>query len=131
MKTYKQMAQYSHIMTQNIILWINRDHTKIKKFIAFIYKLKIYHEYSNDNYIANFILSPYGALIPLYIHTNPTNMKVNIKFCCFQCVYIFFTLVSSTLLGQKLYYTEFIIEYYANFRENDRFLMLINVSKPN
>eukprot|EP01084_Bolivina_argentea_P237858 399637_1 len=65
-----QMAQYQIKISQNIILWVHQHHLKIEKTIAFISNSKIDHEYRNNNCIANFILSSYGVVMPLYTPEN-------------------------------------------------------------
>eukprot|EP01083_Nonionella_stella_P103123 294307_1 len=108
--TRNQMAQYPIKMSQNIILWVHQHHLKIEKTITFISNSKIDHEYRNNNCTANFILSSYGVVMPLYTPENETNKKINMKYCCFYYVYIFFSLVSSIVFGQKLCCLQNLIE---------------------
>eukprot|EP01084_Bolivina_argentea_P273687 466267_1 len=127
MNTRDRIQQHSHKMGQNTILWIHQHYLKFKKLISFIYKSKIDHQITNDNCIINFTLSSYATLMPLYTHSNATNNKINIKYWAFYYVYKLFTLVSSVLFAQKCCIIhKLIIKNYANFRENDYFVIKLN-----
>eukprot|EP01084_Bolivina_argentea_P200970 343573_1 len=119
-------------MGQNTILWIHQHYLKIEKSITLIYKSKIGQEYKNANCITNFILSSYAVLMSSYAHLNATNYNINIEYWYFDYIYKLFTLIWSIVFAHKLYIiAEFIIKYYANFRRNDRFVMIIKLHQIN
>eukprot|EP01084_Bolivina_argentea_P200969 343572_1 len=131
-KWIHQMAQNPHEMAQNAILWIHQHYLKFKKLISFIYKSKIDHQIRNDNCIINFTLSSYATLMSLYTRSNATKNKINIEYWYFDYIYKLFTLIWSIVFAHKLYIiAEFIIKYYANFRRNDRFVMIIKLHQIN
>eukprot|EP01084_Bolivina_argentea_P011380 21273_1 len=120
-------------MAENTILWIHQHHLKFKKLISFIYYYKFSHQFGNGYCITNFTLSSYATLVPLYTHSNATNNKINIIYWTFYYVFKLFTLISSVLFVKNGVYIihKMIIKNYANFRENDYFVIKIKSSKSN